>query len=74
MRLARREQQVPPTQKLEFEVRLLMQAGVLSVYFLSALLTGWLFRYMPIAVGALPALGVLFAAVYGILRARGASG
>lgn len=74
VRLARREQQqAPPRQKLEFEVRLLMQAGVLSVYFLSALLTGWLFRYMPIAVGALPASGVLFAGVYGTLRARSAS-
>jgi uncharacterized membrane protein YoaK (UPF0700 family) len=74
VRLARREQQqAPPRQKLEFEKRLLMQAGVLSVYFLSALLTGWLFLHMPIAVGALPASGVLFAAVYGTLRARGAS-
>ena len=71
VRLARREQE--PRQKLEFEQRLLMQAGVLSVYFLSALLTGWLFWHMPIAVGALPASGVLFAAVYGTLRARSAS-
>jgi uncharacterized membrane protein YoaK (UPF0700 family) len=74
VRLARREQQqAPPRQKLEFEKRLLMQAGVLSVYFLSALLTGWLFLHMPIAVGALPASGVLFAAVYGTLRARSTS-
>jgi uncharacterized membrane protein YoaK (UPF0700 family) len=73
VRLAKRDQQQPPRQKLEFEQRLLMQAGVLSVYFLSAVLTGWLFRHMPLAVGALPASGVLFAAVYGALRARNAS-
>lgn len=73
VRLARREQQQAPGQKLEFEERLVMQASVLSVYFLSAVLTGWLFRHMPIAVGALPASGILFAAVYGTLRARSAT-
>jgi hypothetical protein len=44
-----------------------MQAGVLSLYFLSAVLTGWLFRYRPIAVGALPALSVLVVAVHGLI-------
>jgi uncharacterized membrane protein YoaK (UPF0700 family) len=73
VRLTRRERQQEPRQKLEFEQRLLMQAGVLSVYFLSAVLTGWLFRHMPLAVGALPAAGVLFASVYGTLRARSAT-
>jgi uncharacterized membrane protein YoaK (UPF0700 family) len=70
VRLARHEQEQAPKQKLEFEQRLLLQAAVLSVYFLSAVLTGWLFRHMPLAVGVLPASGVLFAAVYGILRQR----
>lgn len=71
--LVRREQQQAPGQRLEFEQRIMMQAGVLSVYFLSAVLTGWLFRHMPLAVGALPAAGALFAAVYGTLRARSAA-
>ncbi len=56
-----------PAQKLEFEQRLMMQAAVLSVYFLSAVLTGWLFRHLPIAVGAVPALSLFLVAVHGIL-------
>jgi uncharacterized membrane protein YoaK (UPF0700 family) len=47
--------------------RLLMQFTVLSVYFLSAVLTGWLFRHQPIAVGALPALSVLVVAIHGLI-------
>jgi hypothetical protein len=46
---------------------LMMQAAVLSVYFLSAVLTGWLFRHLPIAVGAVPALSLFLVAVHGIL-------
>jgi uncharacterized membrane protein YoaK (UPF0700 family) len=57
----------PPAQKLEFEHRLMLQATVLSVYFLSAVLTGWLFRHLPIAVGAVPALSLFLVAVHGIL-------
>jgi uncharacterized membrane protein YoaK (UPF0700 family) len=57
----------PPAQKLEFEQRLMLQAAVLSVYFLSAVLTGWLFRHLPIAVGAVPALSLFLVAVHGIL-------
>ena len=63
VRLARHEQQ----QDLQLEERLLMQAGVLSVYFLSAVLTGWLFRYRPIAVGILPGLSVLLVAAHGLI-------
>jgi uncharacterized membrane protein YoaK (UPF0700 family) len=55
------------TRDVELEERLLMQAGVLSLYFLSAVLTGWLFRYRPIAVGALPGLSVLLVAVHGLI-------
>jgi uncharacterized membrane protein YoaK (UPF0700 family) len=62
-RLARHEQQ----QDLQLEERLLMQAGVLSVYFLAAVLTGWLFRYRPIAVGILPGSSVLLVAVHGLI-------
>jgi uncharacterized membrane protein YoaK (UPF0700 family) len=67
---ARHERRQPTGQNLELEERLLMQAGVLSVYFLSAVLTGWLFRHLPLAVGALPALSLLVVAVHGVLRAR----
>ena len=63
VRLARHEQQ----QDLQLEERLLMQAGVLSVYFLSAVLTGWLFRYRPIAVGILPGFSVLLVALHGVI-------
>ena len=45
-----------------------MQAAILAVYFLSAVLTGCLFRYVPAGVGALPALSVLFVAIYGEMR------
>jgi uncharacterized membrane protein YoaK (UPF0700 family) len=68
VRFARHERRQPTGQNPE--QRLLMQAGVLSVYFLSAVLTGWLFRHLPLAVGALPALGLLVVAVHGVLRAR----
>ncbi len=56
-----------PGQDLQWEERLLMQAGVLSVYFLSAVLTGWLFRYRPILVGALPASSLLLVALHGLI-------
>jgi uncharacterized membrane protein YoaK (UPF0700 family) len=59
-RLAKHEQQP--------EERLLLQAAVLAVYFLSAVLTGWLFRHLPLAVGALPAATVLLVATFGLLR------
>jgi uncharacterized membrane protein YoaK (UPF0700 family) len=67
VRLARDERQQQPGQEAEFEKRLAMQAAVLSVYFLSAVLTGWLFRYRPIAVGILPGLSVLLVAVHGLI-------
>jgi uncharacterized membrane protein YoaK (UPF0700 family) len=56
-----------PAQKLELEQRLMLQAAVISVYFLSAVLTGWLFRHFPFAVGAVPALSLLLVAFHGIL-------
>jgi uncharacterized membrane protein YoaK (UPF0700 family) len=58
----------PSGQTLQFEQRLLLQAGVLSVYFLAAVLTGWLFRYHTVAVGALPAVSLLLVAAHGVLR------
>jgi uncharacterized membrane protein YoaK (UPF0700 family) len=70
VRLATRERRQVAEQNLEFEHRLLLQAGVLSVYFLSVVLTGWLFRYVPLAVGGLPASTVLLVAVHGVLQGR----
>jgi uncharacterized membrane protein YoaK (UPF0700 family) len=59
-RLRKHEQQT--------EERLLLQAAVLAIYFVSAVLTGWLFRNLPLAVGALPAATVLWVAIVGLLR------
>jgi len=65
--LARLERE-PPARKQKLESRLGMQAAVLAVYFLSAVFTSWLFRYIPVAVGAVPALSALLAAVYGLAK------
>lgn len=65
--LASEERREPRKQDLQLEERLLIQAGVLSVYFLSAVLTGWLFHYRPGAVGAIPGLSVLLVAVHGLI-------
>jgi uncharacterized membrane protein YoaK (UPF0700 family) len=67
VRLARRERRATKAQDPSFEERLLMQAGVLSIYFFSAVLTGWFFRRMPLAVGILPGLSVLLVAVHGLI-------
>jgi uncharacterized membrane protein YoaK (UPF0700 family) len=66
VRWARQEQQQSRGQDPGFEERLVMQAGVLCVYFLSAVLTGWFFRHLPMAVGVLPGLSVLLVAVHGL--------
>jgi uncharacterized membrane protein YoaK (UPF0700 family) len=58
--LAKRDQQP--------QERLLLQAAVLVVYFLTAVLSGWLSRYQPLAVGALPAAAVLPVAILGLLQ------
>jgi uncharacterized membrane protein YoaK (UPF0700 family) len=63
-----RLKRLPPRQEREFEERLLMQAVVLTVYFLSAVLAGCLFRYLPATVGALPALSVLLVAIYSLAK------
>jgi uncharacterized membrane protein YoaK (UPF0700 family) len=65
VRLRKHEQ--PTGQKLEIEQRLMLQAAVVAAYFLSAVLTGWLFHHLPGAVGAVPALSLLLVAVRGIL-------
>jgi uncharacterized membrane protein YoaK (UPF0700 family) len=50
-----------PKTNRAYEQRL-VQAAVLGSYFLSAVLTGWLFCHLPLAVGALPALAILLVA------------
>ena len=57
--LVRFKKDEEPKTNREYEQRLFMQAGVLGSYFLSAVLTGWLFRHLRLAVGALPALAIL---------------
>ncbi len=54
--------------KASFEERLALQAGILGVYFLSAVLTGWCFVHSRGVVGAIPATVVLLVAAYGALR------
>ncbi|MGC2162013.1 MAG: YoaK family protein [Silvibacterium sp.] len=64
IRFASRKEHESKAQKLNFEERLLMQAGILVIYFLSAVFTGWLFHHDLLAVGALSAVPVLIVAVY----------
>ena len=64
---ARQERREAKGEDPGFEERLLMQAGVLSVYFLSVVLTGWFFRHLPLAVGVLPGLSVFLVAVHGLI-------
>lgn len=59
-----------PRQKLLFEERLLMRAGVLAVYFLAAVLTGWLFLHNPLIVGAVSAASVMIVAIYAAARSH----
>ena len=49
--------------EVQFEERLWMQFGVLAAYFLSAVLSGFLFRYLPQAVGAFAAAPVIVVAL-----------
>jgi len=63
-----RKKNEPRREKIAYEERIIVQAGVLGAYFLSAAATGLLFRYARLAVGALPATSVLLVAVYGIVH------
>lgn len=51
-----------------FEERLLLQSGVIAMYLLAAIATGWLFVHAPAAVGAIPTVAVGIVAVYGLVR------
>jgi uncharacterized membrane protein YoaK (UPF0700 family) len=66
MRFITRKQHAPRGEKVEYEERMMMQAGILCAYLLSAVATGLLFRYARLAVGVLPAISVLLVAVYGM--------
>lgn len=55
--------------KHAFEERLLLQASILAVYFLSAMLTGWVLESLPAAVGVIPAASVCIVAVLGFRAA-----
>lgn len=57
-------------QKLAFEERLLLQGSILGVYFLSAMLTGWVLESQPAAVGLIPATSVFVVAVFGLARGK----
>jgi uncharacterized membrane protein YoaK (UPF0700 family) len=68
--LATGEKKEAPREKVQLEERLLLQAGVLALYFLAAVTTGAVFRYLPAGTGVLPASAVLLVAVYGAVRCR----
>ena len=74
VRLASHKEPRAQKQHLSFEERLFMQAGILAIYFLSAVLTGWLFRHQPLAVGALSAASILIVALYAAVHTARASG
>lgn len=65
-RFASREQSWSSKRKIDYEERMMMQGGIVCAYLLSAMATGLLFRYARLAVGILPAIAVLFVAVYGL--------
>jgi uncharacterized membrane protein YoaK (UPF0700 family) len=73
-RFATQKKRETPTQKLRFEERLLMQGGILAVYFLSAVLAGWLFEHQPLAVGAVAASCVMVVALYAAARGESIAG
>lgn len=66
VRFVTREKHKPRGQKIEYEDRMIMQAGVLLAYLLSAMATGLLMRYARLAVGVLPAISGLSVAAYGL--------
>lgn len=57
--------------KHAFEERLLLQGSILAVYFLSAMLTGWVLESLPPAVGVIPAASVCAVAVFGLVSGGG---
>jgi uncharacterized membrane protein YoaK (UPF0700 family) len=68
MRFITRKHHAPRGEKIEYEDLMMMQAGILCAYLLSATATGLLFTYARLAVGVLPAISVLLVAVYGLVH------
>lgn len=62
-------EQLQSGKRLEFEERVLMQAGILCAYLLSAIFIGWLFARAPYAVGAVPAVCLLIVSIYSLFGA-----
>lgn len=58
----------PESERVRFEERVALQGGVLVIYFLAAVVTGWTSTRVPAAVGVVPAGAVMVAAVYGLVR------
>ena len=56
------------TDEASFEGRLFIQGGFLLIYFLSAVATGWIFRYIPVLIGFLSAIPILIVGAYGAIR------
>jgi uncharacterized membrane protein YoaK (UPF0700 family) len=73
MRFLVRKRHGTQEEKIKYEDRLFMQAGILSAYLLSALMVGLLFRYARLGVGGLPAIAVLLVAIYGLSDKSGAN-
>ena len=61
-------QGVQVRERIRFEERLWMQGGILAVYFLSAVFTGFLFRRHTAQVGVLPTASIFTAAFCGLVR------
>lgn len=71
IRFASRERHWSRERKIDYEEGMLMQAAIVCAYLLSAMATGLLFRYARLAVGVLPAIAVLFVAMYGLTHSLG---
>jgi uncharacterized membrane protein YoaK (UPF0700 family) len=57
-----------PINEASLEDRLFVQAGFLLVYFLSAVVTGWIFHYIPMLIGFLSAIPIFVVGAYGAIR------
>jgi len=57
-----------PTNEVNLEGRLFVQAGFLLVYFSSAVVSGWIFHHIPVLIGFLSAIPILIAGAYGAIR------
>jgi uncharacterized membrane protein YoaK (UPF0700 family) len=68
VRLASGKRSGPARKNLAFEERLLLQGAVLVFYFFSAMLSAWVLKNLPAAVGVIPAASVLVVGTVGLVR------